>query len=285
MNDATIISALSLVPRNRVTRAMGTFARTALPRALHRAFLRWYIRHYGVDMTECIGDIDDFRDFTEFFTRPLKDGLRPVAQDADALVSPCDGKVYTCGRIVDGNLEQGHGIPFSAAELLGGADEPDGSRYDGGHYAIIYLSPRDYHRVHTPREGTVTRFHYVPGELWPVFPAATREVRGLFARNERLTTFLQTDRGEIAEAMIGAFGVGRIKVVFDDTISNQGLPRANVTLPAPRALGRCEELGRFEMGSTVILLLPPTRDGSALRFTVAPGEPVRLGQVIARWGP
>ncbi len=280
MNDATIISALSLVPRNRVTRAMGDyFARRSLPRALHRAFLRWYIGHYGVDMTECEGGIDDFRDFTEFFTRPLRPGLRPVNEDADALVSPCDGKVYTCGRIVEGQLDQGEGMPFSAAELLGGADEPDASRYDGGHYVIIYLSPRDYHRIHTPREGKVTRFHYVPGELWPVFPAATREVKGLFERNERLTAFLQTDRGEIAEAMIGAFGVGRIKVVFDDTVSNQGLPRANVTLPEPRAVARCEEIGRFEMGSTVILLLPP----GDLRFTVAPGEPVRLGQVLARW--
>lgn len=278
MNDATIITALSLIPRNRITRAMGLFARSALPRAMHRAFLRWYIGHYGVDMSECEGGIDDFRDFTAFFTRPLKPGLRPVVEDQDVLASPCDGKVYTCGRIVDGQLEQGEGMPFSAAELLGAPEERDASRYDGGQYIIIYLSPRDYHRVHTCREGTVTRFHYVPGELWPVFPAATRKVDALFARNERLTTFLQTDRGEIALAMIGAFGVGRIKVVYDDTISNQGLPRANVTLPQPRPVGRCEELGRFEMGSTVILLLPP-----GVRFTVKPGEPVRLGQELGRW--
>ncbi len=285
MNDSAIITALSLVPRNRVTRAMGTFARSALPRPLHRAFLRWYIDHYGVDMEECVGGIDDFRDFTEFFTRPLRPGLRPVCEESDALVSPCDGKVYTCGRIEGGQLSQGEGMPFSAAELLGGDAEPDAARFDGGQYIIIYLSPRDYHRVHVPREGEVTRYHYVPGELWPVFPAATRTVDGLFARNERLTGFLHTDRGEIALAMIGAFGVGRIKVTFADTISNQGTPRANVTLPTPATMARCGEFGRFEMGSTVILLLPPPAAGQPeLRWDVAPGEPVRLGQRLGAWG-
>lgn len=279
MNDGLLLSALSVVPKNHVTRAMGVFARSGLPRALHRAFLRWYIRHYGVDMTECEGGIDDFASFTEFFTRPLRPGLRPVCPDADALVSPCDGKIYACGRIVDGRVPQSEGRFFRADQLVGAPEEPDASRFDGGSYAVIYLSPKDYHRVHTPREGAVTRFHYVPGELWPVFPAAARDIDGLFARNERLTSFLDTDVGEIAEVMVGAFGVGRIRVRFDDTISNQGQPRTNRTLAAPFAVERCGEIGQFEMGSTVILLLPPSTD---VTWTVAPGDVVRLGARIAQ---
>lgn len=284
MNDSALITALSLVPRNSVTRAMGVFARSALPKPAHRAFLNWYIGHYGVDMTECVGEVDDFRDFTEFFTRPLKPGLRPVCPDANALVSPCDGKVYTCGRIENGQLSQGEGMPFSAAELVGAPEEPDAARFDGGNYVIIYLSPKDYHRVHAPREGSVLRYHYVPGELWPVFPAATRKVEGLFARNERLTGFFDTDHGEIALAMIGAFGVGRIKVTFADTISNQKQPRVNATLPVAYAMERCGEFGRFEMGSTAILLFPPRPVGAPeLTFTVTPGQVVRLGERIGHW--
>jgi len=277
--DGLLLSALSVVPKNAVTRLMGRFARSVLPRALHRAFLRWYIGHYGVDMSECQGGIDDFDTFTDFFTRPLKPGLRPICADADALVSPVDGKIYACGRIVDGRLPQSEGRTFRADTLVGAPDEPDAGRFDGGSYAVIYLSPKDYHRVHTPRAGTVTRFHYVPGELWPVFPAAARDVEGLFARNERLTSFLQTDVGEIAEVMVGAFGVGRIKVRFDDTVSNQGLPRTNRTLPAAWPVERCGELGQFEMGSTVILLLPP---GVDCEWSVKPGDVVRLGAPIAR---
>lgn len=273
MKDALIVTALSVVPKNRVTRLMGRFGRARLPAALRRAFLRWYVGHYKVDLAEAEGRLDDFPDFVTFFTRPLKPGLRPVCPDADALVAPCDGVIASLGQVEDGWIPQAGGHRYRASDLLGGD-----TRYDDGSYAVIYLSPRDYHRVHTPREGAVVRFTYRPGALWPVFPAAVARVPDVFAGNERLTTWLSTDVGEIGLVMVGAFGVGRIRVVYDECVSNEGRPATDVTLPEPLALGRAAELGRFELGSTVILLLP--RGTTA--WTRAAGETVRLGERIAR---
>lgn len=271
MKDALVISALSVIPKNRVTRLMGVFARTPLPRVLHRSFIRWYVRHYGVDMSEAQGEVDEFPHFTEFFTRPLKEGARPICTDADALVSPCDGRIYALGDMDDGWLPQSAGHRMKAADLLGGD-----TAYDRGSYAVIYLSPRDYHRVHSPREGRVSRFSYRPGRLWPVFPAATERIRDVFAGNERLATYVETDVGTVAMVMVGAFGVGRIRVVYDEVVSNQGKPATDVTLPTPYPLGRAAEVGRFELGSTVILLLPP----GVVEWTRQPGEAVRLGERI-----
>ncbi|MFZ5479743.1 MAG: archaetidylserine decarboxylase [Myxococcota bacterium] len=272
MKDALIVSALSVIPKNRVTRWMGSLARTRFPRAIHRAFIRWYCKKYGVDLAECDADLDRFAHFTEFFTRPLLPGLRPIDPDPRAVVSPCDGKVYAVGDVEDGRIFQSERFKYAASELLGGD-----TRYDDGQYAVLYLSPRDYHRVHTPREGRVVRYTYRPGRLWPVFPAATQSVEALFAVNERLTTWLETDLGEVAVVMVGAFGVGRIRVVYDDVVSNQGLPATDRALPSPLELGRSAELGRFEMGSTVILLFRK----SSVRWRIRAGDPVRVGQAIA----
>lgn len=273
MKDALILSVLSVLPKNRVTRLMGLFARTRLPRLLHRAFIGWYIRNYAVDMTECDGTVEGFSTFTDFFTRALRAGLRPVDPDPATLVCPCDGRIYAIGTIENGWLPQSDGHRYGAATLLGGD-----TRYEGGSYAVIYLSPRDYHRVHSPREGRVVRFNYMPGRLWPVFPAAAARIEGLFARNERLTSYIATDIGEIALVMVGAFGVGRIRVVYDAIISNQGTAATDQKLEPPWEVARAGELGRFEMGSTVILLLPP----GTVRWTAHAGDAVRLGQGIGK---
>lgn len=265
------MTALSVVPKNRVTRWMGSFATAKLPAGVRLAFLRWYVGHYGVNMAEAEGALDEYPDFVTFFTRPLKAGLRPVCPDADALVSPCDGVFASAGDVVDGWIPQGEKHRYRASDLLGGD-----TRYDDGHYAVLYLSPKDYHRVHTPREGTVVRFSYRPGALWPVFPGAVARVADVFAGNERLTTWLATDVGEIGYVMVGAFGVGRIRVVFDDVVSNQGLAATDVTLTKPLALGRCEELGRFELGSTIILLMPR----GSVTWSREAGEVIRLGERI-----
>lgn len=271
MKDALIVTALSVVPKPFVARLMGVFARTRLPGALRRLLLRWYVRKYQVDLTECVGTLEDYPTLVDFFTRPLKPGVRPVAEAPDALVSPADGKVYAVGTIVRGRLYQSDGLDYSVAELLGGDD-----RYEEGEYVVIYLSPRDYHRVHSPREGEVTRFHYLPGRLWPVFPAATRRIRDLFARNERLVAWLHTSVGEVAVVLVGAFGVGRMRAVFTDLVTNTGGAERRETLARPCALARAEELGRFEMGSTVILVLPK----DSVRWSVSPGQAVRLGESL-----
>lgn len=275
MKDALIVSALSVVPKNLASRWMGAFARTRFPAALQRALLRWYVGKYRVDLTECVGGVDDYTSMVDFFTRPLKPGVRPVDDAPDALVSPCDGQVYAVGPVKAGKLFQSDGLDYAVAELL--SDQ----RYDDGEYVVIYLSPKDYHRVHTPREGEVRRFHYLPGKLWPVFPAATRRIRDLFAHNERLVAWLGTSVGEVALVMVGAFGVGRMRAVFTELVTNTGAPERAETLASPHALARAAELGRFEMGSTVILVLPK----GSVRWSVTPGQVVRLGQRIGLLTP
>ncbi len=273
MKDALIVSALSLVPKGAVSGWMGALARTELPRPLLSLILRWYVWKYDVNLAEAAEPLSSYRSLVAFFTRALVAGARPVCPDPDAIVSPADGKVYACGVITDDRIPQSENQHFSARELLAGKEG-----YEGGDYIVIYLSPRDYHRVHVPCAGEVDRFQYVPGALWPVFPAATRRIPFLFSRNERLTSMLRTAYGEVALVMVGAFGVGRMRVVYDEITTNTGgrevVERA--LQPAP-ALATGAEIGRFEMGSTVVLLFPP----GSVRWEVEPGQPVRYGERIA----
>jgi len=285
VNDAFVVSLLSVVPKHPTARFMGWNARLRLPKFLQRALLRWYVRAYDVDLTDCEGTIDDYNSLAEFFVRPLRPGVRPIDLDPDVLVSPVDARVHTFGTIEDGTFLQADGKRASIAELIGACDPrcpamgPElADKFDGGGWAVLYLSPRDYHRVHTPCAATVRGYRYLPGKLWPVFPAATRQIPNLFGRNERLVFDLETPFGDIAYAMIGAFGVGRMRTTVSDLLTHQGGPADVRTLdPAPR-LDRCAELGRFELGSTVILLTEPGR----LEWQLTKGAPVRLGQPIAR---
>ena len=291
MKDALIISVLSVVPKKPAARLMGALTRLRLARPLHRLLLRWYVRKYKVNLDDCVGGIDDYESLGQFFVRPLRPGVRPVDPDPNVLVSPVDARVYTVGPISGGTFEQSPGLKSSVAELLGltdvggaGTCPIDPQRYEGGSYAVLYLSPMDYHRVHTPEACRVVGYRYLPGNLWPVFPAATRKVQGVFSRNERLVFALDTqaaDRpgfGTVAYAMIGAFGVGRMETVVAPLTTNTGGALEDVVLsPAPH-LERAAELGRFCMGSTVILLAEPGR----VNWTIRPGDVVRLGRPIGR---
>ena len=277
VKDGLILSLLSAVPRSALSRGMGAFSRLSLPRALHRLLLRWYVRKYGVDLGECVGGVEDYPSLGAFFIRELKPGTRPVAEESDALVSPADGLVYAAGKVEDGKLPQAPDLDYAVRTLLDGDD-----RYEGGDFAVIYLSPKDYHRVHSPREGQVVGHRYLPGRLWPVFPAATRKIRDLFARNERLVIRLETSKaGEVAVVMVGAFGVGRMATVFADLVTNTGQPKDDRLLPSPHPVVRAGELGRFEMGSTVVLLTEPGR----VDFECRPGDVVKMGERIGRVAP
>lgn len=273
MKDALIVTALSVVPKNSAARGMGHLARLRLPAWLHRFIVTRFVRKYRVDLSECEGGIDDFASLADFFVRALKPGVRPIDPRPEVLCSPVDAVVHTVGTIEGGAYAQAEGAYASVAELLGRDSAPE---YEGGSFAILYLSPRDYHRVHTPCAGTVRRLRYLPGQLWPVFPVATRRVEGLFGRNERLVFEIDSDFGTVVEAMIGAFGVGRMSTTVDPLITNQSGPAQNLELQA--TVERCGELGRFELGSTVILVLPPGQ----VEWTIRPGEAVRLGRPIAR---
>jgi len=273
VKDGLVIGLLSVVPRRRMSRLMGWGSRRRLPRLAMRTLLRAYVRHYGVNLAEVERELRDFPTLADFFTRALREGARPQCADVDAVTSPVDGRVHAAGRVVEGRLPQSPALDFAVRDLLAGDD-----RFDDGHFAVLYLSPRDYHRVHAPRAGTIVGWRYRPGRLWPVFPAATRRIRDLFARNERLVVRIRTDgAGELALVMVGAFGVGRMSASFAELVTNTGRPARDEEPQAPLPLDLGDEVGRFEMGSTVVLLFEAGR----VRWEVEPGDEVRVGQRIA----
>jgi phosphatidylserine decarboxylase len=273
MRDAFIVNVLSVLPRERLARLMGWLTRRRLPRLLHRWLLRWFVAHYGVDMAEAEGGIDDYPSLAEFFVRDLKPGARPLCEQADAVVSPADAQVAAFGQVLGDVIPQGGTHKASIREMLGG-DHP----FEGGEYAVLYLSPPDYHRVHSPLTGRVTRWSYLPGRLFPVFAACVEKVDGIFSRNERLVTWLDTEAGEVAVVMLGAFGVGRMSAVYTELITNTGVPARDERPAEPPTLERGVELGRFHMGSTVILFFEPGR----VRWELELGQRVRVKARIAQ---
>jgi len=264
---------LSVVPKNHTARWLGAGARLRLPRFAQRWLIRWFVWKYGVDLSECEGKVEDFESLAHFFVRALKPGMRTIDPDPTVLVSPVDGTVHTFGDIDDGMFLQAPGLPCPVVELVGPDLAPS---FDGGSFAVLYLSPPDYHRVHSPSQGRIQALDYRPGKLWPVFPAATRKVRALFARNERLVFDMDTEAGRCALVMVGAFGVGRIANVVNDMKTNTGDQAECIRVEPPREIARGEEVGRFELGSTVILLYAAGR----VRWTLTHGESLRMGRPI-----
>ncbi len=278
MNDRLFISALRLLPKNALSRTVGALTRWRAPAAVRLAAMKAFARRYGIDLSEC-PDLEVYGTFAEFFARPLRPGLRPIAAGEDVVVSPVDGVVSETGVAAGGKLVQAKGIHYSAAALL--QDEDLARRLQGGAYATLYLSPRDYHRIHFPLGGTVLGWRYVPGRLWPVNPASVRTVPGLFAVNERLVTVLETPLGRCAVVAVGATVVGRVHAYYDPSVPHTNRPggaptRRDYETPIPVEKG--QELGAFEMGSTVIVLFESGR--VSLDRRLAPLVRVRVGERI-----
>ena len=223
--------------------------------------------------------LDAFERFDDFFTRPLRDGARPIAEGAGVVVSPCDGVVSQAGLSEGGRLIQCKGRDYTVAGLL--ADAAEARAFEGGAYATIYLSPRDYHRIHSPVDGSVTGYRHIPGAFFPVNPTSVRNVAGLFSINERLVTYLDSDVGRVAVVAVAATGVGWITVAYDrDVRTHRGGSAGRhgwaQRYASPRRLGRGAELGMFHLGSTVILLFEPGR----VRLDTIGGQMLRVGERI-----
>ncbi len=278
MKGRALLAALGLLPKNALSRAVGGLTRARLPGPVRRAALRAFAWRYAIDLAEC-GPVDAFETFGEFFARPLRPGLRPVAPGEEVLVAPVDGVVSRCGRAEGGRLLQAKGLDYTVEALLG--DAGLAARFHGGPFVTLYLSPRDYHRIHFPLGGRVVGYRYVPGQLWPVNDASVRAVPGLYTRNERLTTLLDTPLGACAVVAVGATVVGRIRARYDPAVPVSNRPRARAEArdyPAPIPVEKGQELGAFEMGSTVIVLGQSGR--LSLRPDLAEGTRVRVGEVI-----
>ncbi len=245
--------------------------------------IRLFARYYQVNMGEAAEpDLLAYRDFNSFFTRALQDGARQTPAETSTLVSPADGKLVAFGGIDDRRLFQAKGHYFDLQALLGGSAEWTEALRDG-EFATIYLSPRDYHRVHQPYSGRLTQMIYVPGRLFSVNGSTARLVKGLFARNERVVTCFQTDIGPMAVILVGAIFVGSIETVWAGQISPpHGAERRvwDYASDEQLFLERGAELGRFNMGSTVILLFP--RGSIRWEDRLAMGQTVRVGQALGR---
>lgn len=242
--------------------------------------IRAFIRRFGVDLGEAaVPDITAYPTFNAFFTRALRAGARPVTAEPDAIACPVDGTLSQLGNITGERAVQAKDRSFSLGELLGG-DAVVAGKFAAGACMTLYLSPKDYHRVHMPVDGTLLRMLHVPGRLFSVSPAATRTVRGLFARNERVAMIFDTAVGPMAVVMVGAFNVGSIETVWAGEITP---PRGRVLrswdyLDNRLELAKGAELGRFNMGSTVILLF--AADRVRWQRELSPGSVVRMGQRI-----
>jgi phosphatidylserine decarboxylase len=239
--------------------------------------IRGFLKLYRVDMTEA-AESDPYRygSFNEFFTRALRDGARAIASDEAAIASPVDGCVSEAGTIDRDRLLQAKGRDYRLTELL--AAQPWASRFEGGSFATIYLAPFNYHRVHMPLRGELKETVYVPGRLFSVNAATAQHVPGLFARNERILTLFDSAAGQFALVLVGALNVGSMATVWAGDITPAARRVVTQVPGPPTRLEKGAELGRFNMGSTVILLFEANR----VRWhpQVQAGRAVRLGQSL-----
>ena len=270
-----------LLPQRLLTSVAGALARGEVPAGL---LIRLFIRRYRVDMSEARDpDPASYPNFNEFFSRELKPGARPLAGEADAVLCPADGAVSELGVINGERLLQAKGHRFELRNLLGGDGEL-ARMLGGGRFVTIYLSPRDYHRVHMPLRGRLLQTRHIRGKLFSVNEASTALIPGLFDRNERLVSVFEGDCGRFAVVMVGAMIVAGIRTVWDES-GREGRSRAPVRDFAERGptLAAGAEMGRFELGSTVILLFPQ----GAIEFEpgLAPGDSLRMGRKIGRLLP
>ncbi|HKY90369.1 MAG TPA: archaetidylserine decarboxylase [Nevskiaceae bacterium] len=243
-------------------------------------FIRFFMKLYRIDLAEAVEtDPDAFPSFNAFFTRALKPGARPLPDDPFAFVSPVDGKVSQLGKIEKTGIFQAKGHAYSAADLL--ADPALAEPFDGGDFCTIYLAPNNYHRIHMPIGGTLKEWLYVPGRLFSVNPATVAAMPRLFARNERVVCLFDCGFGPMALVLVGALFVGSMETVWSGQVTppHQRGGVARYTEYTKVHLNRGTEMGRFNMGSTVILLTPPgvlTWDRA-----IVPGKPLRMGERLA----
>jgi phosphatidylserine decarboxylase len=280
MSDRFAVLPQYLLPKRGLTVLMGHGASRA-GGATTTAVIRWFIRRYGVDMNEAADpDPAHYRTFNEFFTRALKAGARPLAH-AD-FVCPVDGAISQFGALEGDRLLQAKGHHYTAQALVGG-DAALAARFEHGHFATLYLAPKDYHRIHMPCGAQLTRMVHVPGDLFSVNPVTARGVPGLFARNERVVCVFDTAFGPFVLALVGATIVGSMATVWHGVVNppRPGRLREWRYEEQRIELKQGDEMGRFLLGSTVVMLFPR----GALRFNPAwqPGGTVRMGALMADW--
>ena len=277
MSDRLAVLPQYLLPKGALTNFAGRIA-GAKGGAMTTRLIRWFVGRYNVNMDEALDpDITHYTSFNDFFTRALRPGARPLAQ-AD-YICPVDGRISQFGIIDKDQIFQAKGHNFSTTALVGG-DAALAAKFEHGSFANLYLSPRDYHRIHMPCDGRLTRMIYVPGELFSVNPTTARGIPGLFARNERVVCVFDTANGPFVMTLVGATIVGSMATVWHGVVNP---PRTGQVRDWSYAndnvvLKQGEELGRFLLGSTVVMLFP--KDTVQFNASWQPAGPVQLGEVM-----
>ena len=281
MSDRLAVLPQYLLPKKALT-AFAGFVAAAQWGGMTTSLIQWFVKRYQVNMAEAANpDIASYASFNEFFTRPLKAGARPLA--AADFICPVDGAISQLGPIQKDQIFQAKGHHYSSTALVGG-DAALAAQFDNGSFATIYLSPRDYHRIHMPCDGRLTRMIYVPGDLFSVNPTTARGVPGLFARNERVVCVFESDHGPVVLTLVGATIVGSMATVWHGVVNPPRRPDVCEWNYEPGAvsLRKGEEMGRFLLGSTVVMLFPANKMGFNPQWTAA--QPVRLGENMGAAG-
>jgi phosphatidylserine decarboxylase len=278
LSDRLAVLPQYLLPKKLLTIFAGKVA-GASGGALTTRLIGWFVARYGVNMAEAANpDIASYITFNEFFTRPLRDGARPLA-NAD-FISPVDGAISQFGAIKRDQIFQAKGHEYSTRALVGG-DEKLAALFQDGAFATLYLSPKDYHRIHMPCDGQLRRMIYVPGELFSVNPTTARGVPGLFARNERVVCVFEGAHGPFVLALVGATIVGSMATVWHGIVNPPRLPDVREWLYELQKveLKKGDEMGRFLLGSTVVMLFP--KNTLAFNTDWVPARSIRMGEAMA----
>lgn len=269
-----------VMPHHAVSRVVYLITRLRGPQV--KPMVTWFVKKYGVEMSDAEeSEIGYYQTFNEFFIRPLKPGIRPIAPGENTLACPCDGTVSQAGPIRAGAIMQAKGRGYSVLELLGG-DKTMAAEFADGHFATIYLAPYNYHRLHMPLDANMLRMLHVPGRLFSVAEWTVEEIPRIFARNERLACYFETAAGPIVMVLVGAMNVAAIETVWSGLVTPpHGKKISEFDYSHTRKeISKGAEMGRFNMGSTLILLA-----GKNVEWLphVAPGKSVKMGQLIGHF--
>ncbi len=272
-----MIILFKILPIKLISRFTGYLADRKLPKWFLNWFLKFYIKFFQVNMEEAQYPLPHYSSVNDFFTRPIKKDYRPIHSDPEIIVSPVDGVIVEYGDIIDDQALQIKGLSYSIRELIQNKDLQE--KFINGQFITLYLSPKDYHRIHTALDGTVIASEYNRGKLFPVNDIGLHKVKNLFTVNERLTTFFQTQIGHHALVKVGATNVGRIKTCYDIPWTKQDMKNKSLFKTINNiSYKKGDELARFEMGSTVVLLF----EGRKITFqNIQSNQKLLMGQPFA----
>ena len=271
-----LIFLFKIIPKSFLSRLFGYFTRIPLPAFILKPLISWYIKKFNINMDEYATPAGGFKNFDMFFTRELKTGSRKISAAKGALLSPVDARVDQSGKIKKGQLIQAKGISYSIDSLL---PSDMAKRFKNGSFVTLYLSPADYHRIHSPVSGKITGFFHIPGKLYTVQEFMVQGLEGLFSINERLVSYIETAKGLAAVCKVGAMNVGRISLSYEGTVTNKFIrSKKEVFFDKPVKVKAGDEIGMFHLGSTIILLF----EKGMADFEIKTGDRVRFGQRIGQ---